>query len=166
MMKVLVPMNRSQRSEAVADHLTRLARHTGGLEVTLLHVAPRLTRHAARWVPKANRVAAARDEARAALTPLANRLRAAGVKCEMHSARGELAEAVATTAAAKGCTDIVMGSRRRSSLLRFLGNSAANRVMARTAVPVAVIPEGTASLVERFVVPSGVGAALVLLALD
>lgn len=166
MIKVLVPMNRPKRTEAVADYLKRMSRHAGELEVTLLHVAPRLTRHASRWIRGADRTAAAHEAARTALTPFAADLRAAGIRCEMLSARGELSQAVAATAKARGCTEIVMASRRRSNLLRFLDNSAANRVMARTAVPVAVIPEGTSSLVERFVVPSGIGAALVLLALD
>lgn len=166
MMKVLVPVSGPQQADVVSDYLKSLARHAGGLEVKLLHVAPKLTRHAARWTSRADRAEAARESARRALEPVAQRLRGAGLACSMHAARGDTATAVADSAAALGCSKIVLGSRRRSSFLRFLDNSVVNRVIERATVPVAVVPGARPSLAQRVVVPSGIGAALVLLALD
>lgn len=166
MMKVLVPVSGPHQAQIVSGYLQSLARHAGGLEVKLLHVAPKLTRHAARWTNRTVRQEAAREDARKALEPVARELRASGLHCSLHAARGDTASAVADTAKALGCSKIVLGSRRRSSFLRFLDNSVVNRVMEHASVPVAVVPGAKPSLAQRVVVPSGIGAALVLLALD
>jgi nucleotide-binding universal stress UspA family protein len=166
MLNVLVPVSGIKSTVGVVEYLGELSRHAGGLKVHLLHVAPRLTRHAARWTSQETRIEAGRARARQSLTPIAERLRAANIDVSMHATRGELAESIATSAKELGCKKIVMGSRRRSSLGRLLDNSVMNRVMNATTLPVAVVPGTAATLAERVAVPSGVGAALLILALD
>jgi K+-sensing histidine kinase KdpD len=61
------------------------------------------------------------------------------------------------------CHLIVIGTSRKSSLLRALENSLTTRLIEHSHVPVEVIAGAPASAVERVGVPAGIGAGLALL---
>ena len=166
MLNVLVPVGSGKLALGVVEYLVGLSRHAGGLRVHLLYVAPLLSGRAARWIGRETRVNEGRDVARTNLTPIADRLKGADLDVKMYAVHGELAHAIAVTADELGCDKIVMGSRQRTSLGRTLSNSVANRVMNKSRLPITIVPAGTPTLAERVGLPSGVGAALLILALD
>ena len=59
--------------------------------------------------------------------------------------------------------EIVMGVGRHPAWLRWLNPSIAQRVMARTDIPVTVFARGHAGIIERFAVPASVAGIVALL---
>jgi hypothetical protein len=57
----------------------------------------------------------------------------------------------------------VLGTARKSGLVRALQNSLTSRILEHSTVPVEVITADRASALERVGIPAGVGAGLALL---
>jgi nucleotide-binding universal stress UspA family protein len=87
----------------------------------------------------------------------------AGAPYTVHYAVGERASLIAEVAEELRCDHIVMGTARKSSLVRTFEDSVTSKVLELTTVPVVVIPGEPASRAERYGIPAGVGAGLALL---
>ena len=80
-----------------------------------------------------------------------------------HLEVGDKAVLIAQAARRLRCDRIVMSTARKNSLTRMLEDSTTNRVLEATDVPVEIIAGDMVSPLERFGVPAGLGAAIVLL---
>ena len=58
---------------------------------------------------------------------------------------------------------MLIGSERKSALVRAVENSLTNQLLERCPVPVEVVGGAPASVVERVGIPAGVGAGAALL---
>jgi len=80
-----------------------------------------------------------------------------------HISKGDVIESIVACAETLHCDRIVMGTARKNALVRFIEGSIINRVIARSDIPVEVIAKKHGTLFERFGVPVGFGAGLLLL---
>jgi len=135
------------------------------LNVHLLNVPPRISRHAARFVSRADRDGWLRDRAETAMSAAVALLTDAGVPHEKHWATGERAEQICRAAKRLGVHHIVMGTARKNSITRMLEDSMTHRLLETTPVPVEVIAGDAVSKWERWGLPVGalgLGGLLVL----
>jgi nucleotide-binding universal stress UspA family protein len=163
MRKALLAVDGSRASRLAARHVVLAIKSTGLPEVHLLNVQVPLRRHVAQFLARRDRDDFYRDESERALRGVRRMLDSAAVPYSVHAKVGPPAELIAATAAALGCDHIVIGSVRKSALLRALESSVASRVLELAHVPVVVIAGEKVSSAERYGVPAGVGAALALL---
>ena len=168
MLKVLVPVDGSSNALGAIRHaITEYQRHHE-LEIHLLNVQPRLTRHIARFIPRRDREQWHQDQAGTALAGACALLTQAGVPHQTHWAVGDRVGEICRAAERLGVHHIVMGTARKNSLTRMLEASVTSRVLEATPVPVEVIAGSAVSKWERWGLPAGVLGlgGLVLLALD
>jgi YjbE family integral membrane protein len=169
MLKVLIPVDGSSNAlRAVRHAVTEYQRHPE-LELHLLNVQPRLSRHMARFVSRQDREAWQHDRADAVMANAAALLTQAGVPHHTHWATGNRAAEICGAATRLGVHHIVMGTARKNSLTRMLEDSVTHRVLESSPVPVEVVAGDAVSKWERWGLPAGVlGAAggLLLLAAD
>ena len=166
MLKVLVPVDGSANALRAVRHVVSEYRRDHALELHLLNVQPRLSRHIARLVSRQSRADWLRERAEAALHGARELLHEAGVPFHEHRVLGERAAEICRSASALGVHHIVMGSARRQSLTRMLEDSVTLRVLQSTPVPVEVVSGDAVSAWERWAIPAGaLGAAGGLLAL-
>ena len=86
----------------------------------------------------------------------------AGIPYTVHTVTGDKADCIADTAQRLNCDRIVMGTARKSSLLRWVEDSVTNQVIERTTVPVEVIAGTEVSSLKRVGIPAGIGAGVLL----
>ena len=169
MLKVLIPIDGSANAlRAVRHAITEYQRHHE-LELHLLNVQPRVSRHIGRFVSRDDREGWQRDRSDAALADAEALLADAGVPHQRHWAIGERAAEICRAAERLGVHHIVMGTARKNSITRMLEDSTTHRVLETTPVPVEVVAGDAVSKWERWGLPAGVlGAAggLLLLAAD
>ncbi|APV52416.1 hypothetical protein BWI17_12005 [Betaproteobacteria bacterium GR16-43] len=161
---VLVPVGEGARGLEAVRHLVRDDRDSL-LRVELVHVAPLLNRYAARWTSRAQREAWRSERSDRALDPARRLLQGAGVASNPHALAGPVAETIAEAARRLRVDEIVMSSRRQGPLERFLGGSLGPRVMARSPVPVRLVPSTARGALDRLALPAGIGAGLTALLL-
>nr|WP_270148690.1 universal stress protein [Comamonas aquatica] len=101
----------------------------------------------------------------ATTSPARQLLDSAGIAYTVHCEVGDRVDCIVETARRLQCDAIVMGTARKSSLVRLVENSVTNQVLERTSVPVEVIAGEAASRLERVGIPAGVGTGAGLLAL-
>jgi nucleotide-binding universal stress UspA family protein len=133
------------------------------LEVHLLNVQPRFSRYIAKFVSGGNRGDYHRMQGEKAVAAVRRMLERANVPHVVHLELGDKAELITGTAQRLQCDRIVMGTARKNSLTRMIEDSTTNRVLEATQVPVEIVAGDAISPVERFGIPAGVGAAIVLL---
>ena len=169
MLKVLIPIDGSANAlRAVRHAITEYQRHHE-LELHLLNVQPRVSRHIGRFVSRDDREGWQRDRSDVALADAEALLADAGVPHQRHWAIGERAAEICRAAERLGVHHIVMGTARKNSITRMLEDSTTHRVLETTPVPVEVVAGDAVSKWERWGLPAGVlGAAggLLLLAAD
>ena len=169
MLKVLIPVDGSANAlRAVRHAIAEYQRHHE-LELHLLNVQPRLSRHIGRFVSRDDREGWQRDRSDAALASAEALLARAGVPHQRHWVTGERAAEICRAAERLGVHHIVMGTARKNSITRMLEDSTTHRVLETTPVPVEVVAGDAVSKWERWGLPAGVlGAAggLLLLAAD
>jgi YjbE family integral membrane protein len=168
MLKVLVPVDGSSNAlHAVRHVITEYQRHHE-LELHLLNVQPRLSRHIARFLSRGDLQAWHQDQAAAAMAGARTVLQQAGVPHQVHLAVGDRAGEICAAALRIGAHHIVMGTARKNSITRMLEDSVTNRVLEHTPVPVEVIAGEAVSKWERWGLPTAVLGAggLLLLGLD
>lgn len=162
MKRILVPVDGSAKGLAAVK--AAVAEGRSAVErIDLVHVTPSLTRHAARWVPKAERDHWREGRARAALDPARRLVETAGIACRTHVARGPLATALADTARLLGVHEIVLAATKRGPFAQFLANPLSARLIEDASVPVRVVPTAVPSPFERLALPTGVAAGFALL---
>jgi nucleotide-binding universal stress UspA family protein len=163
-MKVLVPVDASNAALAPIAHLAGLRMK---LEVLLLNVQPKFSRHVSRFTRRAARDALRAERSRAAMARAIEMLSMNGVPFRALTELGSPAERIAALAEREGVDEIMMGVGRHPAWLRWLNPSIAQGVMARTDIPVTVLARGRPGALERFAVPAGVaGVAALLLTVE
>jgi len=167
--KILLAVDESSHSLFAVRRAAREFLDKANVEIHLLHVRRPLSRHIARFVSKSDRASFYRDEAEKALKPCRDILDKFGIPYSQHVEKGDTAEVIVAAAERLHCDLILLGSARKRSLTRLLGDSTTRRVLDLSAVPVQIVPGEAISPLERYGLPAGIGAAvtaLVLLAAD
>ena len=165
MERILVPVDGSPNSQHAARHVVNQFMRDAALEVHLLNVQPAFSRHIAKFVSRRNRAEYHRTQGEKALGPIKRLFEQHGVPYAEHLEVGDKATLIPQAARRLRCDRIVMSTARKNSLTRMLEDSTTNRVLEATEVPVEIIAGDAVSPVERFGIPAGVGAAIVLLLL-
>jgi len=163
MQRILVPVDGSPNSQYAVRQVINEFMKDSALEVHLLNVQPAFSRHIANFVSRSNRQDYHRAQSQKALGPVKQLLENHGVPYAEHLEVGDKATLIAQAARRLRCDRIVMSTARKNSLTRMLEDSTTNRVLEATDVPVEIIAGDTVSPLERFGVPAGLGAAIVLL---
>lgn len=168
MLKVLVPVDGSPNALRAVRHAIDEYRRHHELELHLLNVQPRFSRHISRFVSRQDREAWHRERADAALGSARDLLAQAEVPHQLHHATGDRAREICRAAERLGVHHIVMGTARKNSITRMLEDSATSKVLESTPVPVEVVSGDAISKWERWGLPAGVVGAgsLLVLAID
>jgi YjbE family integral membrane protein len=169
MLKVLVPIDGSANAMRAVRHTVAEYRRHHELELHLLNVQPRLSRHIARFVSRNDREGWHHDQAEAALAGARAVLAEAGVPYHPHWVVGDRATEICRAATRLDVHHIVMGTARKDSITRALEDSVTNKVLEATPVPVEVVSGDAVSKWERWGLPAGALAGaggLLMLALD
>ena len=156
MLNILVPVDASPNALRAVRHAIAEYRRHHELRVHLLNVQPRLSRHAARFVGRADREGWLHDRADTAMAAAVALLTDAGVPHEKHWAAGERAEQICRAAQRLDVHHIVMGTARKNSITRMLEDSTTSKVLESAPVPVEVITGGAVSKWERWGLPASV----------
>jgi len=163
MQRILVPVDGSRNSEFAVRHVIAGFLKDSNLEVHLLNVQPRLSRHVAQFVSRRNRDAWHRDQAEKALASARRLLEQHGLPYAASHKLGDRAKVIVDEARRLRCDQIVMGTARKNSLTRMLQDSTTNKVLEHTSVPVELIAGDSVSRLERWGLPVGAGALLAML---
>ncbi len=163
MKKLLIPVDGSANSMQAVRHVINSFLSDSGMEVHLLHVRAPFSQHISRFVSRRNRESYHREMAEKALQPAQVLLNNHGVPHATHIELGDRAATIHRVAQRLRVNQIVMGTARKNSLTRMLEDSVTNKVLEIAQVPVEVIAGSDVSKLEKFGVPAGVGAAVVLL---
>lgn len=164
-LNILVPVDRSPNALRAVRHAIAEYRRDHELQLHLLNVQPRVSRHAARFVSRADREGWLHDRADAAMAPAVALLTEAGVPHQTHWATGERADQICRAAQRLNVHHIVIGTARKNSITRMLEDSMTHRLLETTPVPVEVIAGDAVSKWERWGLPAGaigLGGLLVL----
>ncbi|MFN9471468.1 universal stress protein [Acidovorax sp.] len=163
MLRVLVPSDGSANSLHGLRHVIGEFTKNRDLAIHVLNVQPPFSQHVCDFSSKSDRMDLHREQSEQALVPVRQALDDAGVPYTVHLEVGDKADCIVETARRLGCDCIVMSTARKSSLVRMVENSITNQVIERATVPVEVIPGEPASRLERFGIPAGVGAGILVL---
>ena len=166
-LKVLVPVDGSPNSLQAVQHAIREYQRQHNLELHLLNVQTRLSRHIGRFISSERRDQYYREQADLAMQPAQAALDAAKVPYQTHRVLGQdRAKSIVETAQQLACHHLVMGTARKNSLTRMVEDSVTSRVLELTSVPVEVISGEAVSKLERIglVTVIAFGVALVVLA--
>ena len=164
---LLVPVTGGALSRAAVEHAARSVAGQRGATVHLLHVLPRFNRHVGRFISRGARDKFNAARVAAAIEPARRLLLAHGVDVRAHlRTAADVPHEIIRTAKTLGAGKIVMGSTRKSDLLRFLTGSFTGRVLDRSGIPVEIVLRGEASKWSRIVVPTGLAAAIAAAVLD
>jgi nucleotide-binding universal stress UspA family protein len=161
-MKILVPVDGSANSLHAVTHIVRIHRDLEPLQIHLLNVQSPLPRYITRFLSRGQVAAHHRDQGEQALRPAIALLEDADIRHQHHVKAGDKVEIITRFAKQHYCDMIVMGTGRKSALVRLMQSSVTNRVMERTQVPVQVIPGERPSNFEKFGLPTGIGIGLTL----
>lgn len=160
MLRILVPVDGSTNSLHAVRYVIGEFRKVQTLALHLLNVQAPFSSYVARFVDRAERQAFHLERGNQALQPACKLLDHFGVPFHPHVEVGNKACVIAEFASHLRCDHIVMSTARKNSLVRLVENSTAAKVLERATVPVIVIAGETASGIERYGVPAGVGTAL------
>lgn len=163
MLRVLVPSDGSANALHGLRHAIGEFMKNRDLEIHVLNVQPPFSQHVCDFSSKSDRAEFHQEQAAQALAPVRQVLDDAGIPYTVHVELGDKADCIVATARRIGCDCIVMSTARKSSLVRMVENSITNQVIERTSVPVEVIAGEPASKLERFGIPAGLGAGLLVL---
>ncbi|HSD59888.1 MAG TPA: universal stress protein [Burkholderiales bacterium] len=165
MKSILLPVDGSENAINAVRHVISRHFEDRDLEVRLLHVRQPLTRHAARFLGRGDRMAWHRARGEAAMARARALLDKWGVPYSMHVELGERAKVIDAFARRHGCQCIVMGASRDTPFLSWLKDSLPVRVLERAGVPVELVAGEPASPLQRYGLPAGLGLALTLIAI-
>lgn len=163
MMKILVPVDGSGSSLHAVRHVAREFARSPRLDIHLLSVQSRFTRHITQFLNRKDLDSFYRDEGEGKLHGAREILDRHGIPYTAHVEIGDRAATIAAAAKRLECDHIVMGTARKNSLTRMFETSVTNQVLELTPVPVEVIAGDAVSNLERYGIPAGIGAGLALL---
>jgi nucleotide-binding universal stress UspA family protein len=163
MLRLLIPVLDSLNAFPAVRHV---AREFGGgerIEVHLLHVRTRFSLEIARWVAGSDAVPSHREAAEKVLAPVRSLLGVLRIPYVVHLEEGDKAPVIVAIAGRLKVDRIVLGAARDRSLTRFVEDSVIEKVIDFAPVPVDLVAGTSLSALERFGVPTGLGAVLGLL---
>lgn len=137
---VLVPVDGSKNSMRAVDYAVKQL-GTAPNTLHLLTVEPPLDDYGmvSAYLPKREHVKAMRARAAGILQQAAARARRQNVTCKTHVAIGDVASAIANTAARLKCGAIIMGTRGMGPLKNLILGSVASKVLHLTHIPVTLV---------------------------
>ncbi len=166
-LSILVPVTGGAPSRAAVEHAARSVAANDGATVHLLHVLPRFNRHLGRFVGRRARDKFSAVRVAAAIEPARRLLAAHGVDVRAHvRTAADVPQEIIRVAKSVGAGKIVMGSMRKSDLLRLLTGSFTGRVLDRSSIPVEIVLRGSAPRWSRIAIPAGVAAAIAAAVFD
>lgn len=134
--KILVPLDGSERGARILDSIIPLAKLTGA-ELVLLHVAPEDPTWAAiPHVYPGVETLPTEDDALALIQPAVDRVKEAGVPCDVRVAFDDPAQAIVALADHADVDMIAMCSHGRRGIERLVFGSVAEKVLRHSPVPV------------------------------
>jgi len=142
MKRVLIPVDGSDCSLRAVDYLiAEQARQAapGEVEVHLLNVQVALRGDIGQFISHEQIAAYQSEEGEQALREAKARLGAAGVRLNVHSGVGHVAEVIARLASELDCDHIVMGTHGRGALADLLVGSTTIRVLHLARLPVVLV---------------------------
>ncbi len=163
MSTLLLPCNGSSESLVAVRHVIKARGRDAISRIHLVNVQPSFSAHIAQHVDREARMDFHRERADTALAKARELLDAAGVAYHVHTEVGDRARCIAGMARRLRCDRIVLGTARKSGLVRAIKNSLTSRILEHSSVPVEVITADRASALERIGIPASVGAGLTLL---
>jgi nucleotide-binding universal stress UspA family protein len=165
MLRVLIPVDDSPNSMAAVRHAVNCFVNGRPMEIHLLQVRKRLPQHVARFFGWRSRAAWHREQAEKTLAAARKMLEQSGIPYAAHVELAEdKARAIHNAARRFGADQILIGTARANTLTRMVRDSATNRLLDITQVPVEVVAGESVSRLERVGVPVSIGAgALTLL---
>jgi YjbE family integral membrane protein len=169
--QILLPIIASQQSLSAVKSIIQKHLRSGAAKdsmfVHLLHVAPRFGKRVTKHLPAGARSRFIQDSAEGAVVPATKLLEQAGIQYQIHLASNNaIADTIISTAKRLGCSQIVVGTQRNNAVSRMLNNSVTGRLLANSEVPVEVVLHGQASLMQRWGLPAGAGAAMIVMIAD
>ncbi|HET7096155.1 MAG TPA: universal stress protein [Casimicrobiaceae bacterium] len=162
-MKILIPVDGSSSSLHAARHVSAELLRDPAMEIHLLSVQGRFSRHVSQFLNRKDLERFYREEAEKKLGAVRDFFDRQDIPYIAHAEIGHKAELIADMAKRLGCHHIVMGTARKNSLTRMFEASVTNRVLELTTVPVEVIAGDAVSPLERYGIPAAIGAGLMLL---
>ena len=163
MASLLLPCDGTSNALLAVRHSVDAFRRGDVLMVHMLNVQPPFSAYVGRYVSRELRFDFHRERADLALAEAQQLLEAAGVPHHIHIEIGDKARCIADAARRLRCDRVVIGSARKSALVRAVENSLTNRVLERCSVPVEVIAGAPAGVLERVGVAAAVGTGMALL---
>lgn len=163
MATILLPCDGTSNALLAVQHAVDAYRRGDVLMVHLLNVQPPFSTYVARHVSGELRADFHREQADEALAEARQLLGAAGVPYRVHAEVGDKARCIADAARRLGCDRIVIGTARKSALVRAVENSLTSRLIERCSVPVEVVGGTPVGVVERLGIPAGIAAGMALL---
>lgn len=165
MRSVLVPCDGSSPSHHAVRHVIQECMQHPPLHIHLLNVQAPFSQLVSDYTSDAGRREFHQEHAQAALSQACQMLDAAQLPYTVHTEVGDKVECIVQAAQQLQCDGIVMGTSRKSALLRLLEHSVTSQVMEHARVPVEIVAAEPASRLERVGIPAGVGTGAGLLAL-
>ena len=158
MKRILIPVDGSENSNLAIRHFVNEYVHGAMMEICLLNVQPKFSRHIGRFLSKQNIDQWHQERADLVLKPAVDLLKNHNIPHFVSCKSGELAQVIANEAKRLRCHHIVMGTARKNSLTRFFENSTSNALIELTPIPVEIIAGKSVSILERWGVPTiGIG---------
>jgi len=163
MATLLLPCDGTPNALLGVRHAVNAFHRGNALLVHLLNVQPPFSSYVARHVNREVRADFHRERADDALAGARQLLDAAGVPYRVHREVGDKARCIADAARRLRCDRIVIGTARKSPLVRAIENSLTSRLIEHCSVPIEVIGGEPAGALERVGIPAGVGVGMALL---
>lgn len=165
--RVLLAVNDSVQAAEAARHLARMPAGLRHREIHLVYAAPFLPIHVGKFLSATVRHQAATDRAREIYDVVRKAFAASSVQIIEHELQSvSPGKAISRLAKTLGCSRIVIGTRRESSLVRLFSNSVTSGLLSHATVPVEIVSRGEAPGWVRFGLPAGLSALLALLIAD
>lgn len=160
---LLLPCDGSPNALLAVRHAIGEFRRGRTKMVHLLNVQPPLSAYVSRHIGRQTRADFQRERAEEALAKARRLLDTAAVPYRAHSEVGDKVLCIDEAARRLRCDRIVVGTARKSALVRAFENSLTSRLLEHCPVPVEIIAGAPAGVIERVGVPAGVGAGMALL---
>lgn len=167
MLKVLVLLNRKVTSQCGARHVVSEFIKNQNMEIEIFNVQAPFSGHFTGYARTPARKSFHLGQAEKTLASARQVQERFSITHTGHSEVGKKADCIAAAAAVgrRRCDRVVKSRSRKSSLVRLSQKFLTNQVMERTTVPVELIAGSSAPSLERFCVPAGLGAGLLVLAM-
>ncbi len=143
--KILVPLDGSELSESVLNHVVTIATSCQVLEVVLTRVREPLDKSVKKTLDAkifSQLDEAYHDEAANYLEEIATTLKRKGIAVKVEVLSGKPAEEILTYSQRSGVDLIIMSTHGRSGVSRWVFGSVADKVIRQTEIPVLIRPAG------------------------